>query len=171
MQPALEFECRTCGKSHRGLPAWHFQAPLQALAIPRDERVQRVELTEDDCVIDEKEFYLKGLLEIPLRGLADQFVWGIWLSVSAKSYARFVESFENVNRGGGEHFFGWVCTEIPGYPSTQLLKANLHIREYPIRPRVELEPTDHPLAIEQRDGLSPLRAIEMAERLLHPPVA
>jgi len=171
MQPELEFECRICGEPHRGLPAWHFQAPIQALAIPRHERARRVELTEDDRVIDEREFYLKGLLELPLRGPADQFVWGIWLSVSAESYARFADLFANVSRGVGEQFFGWVCTEIPGYPNTQLLKATLHVREYPVRPRVELEPTDHPLAIDQRDGLAPLRAIEMAERLLHPPVA
>ena len=44
----------------------------------------------------------------------------------------------------------------------------LHVREYPMRPWVELEPTDHPLAVVQREGMSRVDAIALAERLLHP---
>jgi hypothetical protein len=32
---------------------------------------------------------------------------------------------------------------------------------------VELEPTDHPLAVEQREGISEARAREIAESVLH----
>jgi len=164
----FEFECRSCGETHRGLPAWHFQAPVQALAIAPPERAARVELTEDDCVIDQKEFYLKGLLEIPVQGTSERFVWGIWLSVSAESYGRFAQLFSDVRRPADDQFFGWVCSELPGYPSTQLLKAQLHVREYPMRPWVGLEPTNHPLSLDQRNGLTLRRAMELAESLLHP---
>jgi hypothetical protein len=152
-----------------GLPAWHFPAPIQALGVPREVRRVRVALTEDDCVIDGREFYRKGLLEIPVHGTGERFTWGVWLSVSKESYARFGELFGEPTRPAGESFFGWLCNALPGYPDTQLLKTYLHVREYPARPWVELEPTDHPLAIDQREGLSPERAIALAERLLHPP--
>jgi hypothetical protein len=33
-------------------------------------------------------------------------------------------------------------------------------------PYVELEPTDHPLAIEQREGVTLARVVEIAEALL-----
>jgi hypothetical protein len=39
-----------------------------------------------------------------------------------------------------------------------------------MRPWVEREPTEHPLAVDQRDGLPGERAIAMAEHLLHPSV-
>jgi len=152
---------------HRGLPAWHFEAPAHVLAAPPPARQSRVALTEDDCVIDDREFYLKGLLELPIHGTAERFVWGIWLSVSAESHARFAVLFEDPKRQAGEEFFGWVCTEIPGYPSTQLLKAMLRVREYPMRPWVQLEPTAHPLAVEQREGMTADRAVELTESLLH----
>ena len=139
------------------------------MAIPETERDARVALSADDCVIDNREFYLKGLIELPVAGAAEPFVWGVWLSVSEESYARFAELFSDPGRRAGEAFFGWLCNSVPGYPETQLLKTQLHVREYPMRPWVELEPTDHPLAIDQRQGLSRDRAIEMAERLLHPP--
>jgi hypothetical protein len=128
-----------------------------------------VDLTEDGCVIDEKEFYLKGLLELPVQGSSDRFVWGVWLSVSEESLKRYTALFSDVRRTRGEQLFGWLCNELPDYPSTQLLKTMLHVREYPMRPIVELEPTDHPLAVEQRDGLPEERAIQLAHRLLHPP--
>ena len=32
---------------------------------------------------------------------------------------------------------------------------------------IELEPTDHPLAVEQREGITLARVIEFAERVLH----
>jgi hypothetical protein len=169
MTASLEYRCRTCDEIHHGLPAWHFGAPVQALAIPQEERAARVDLTADDCVIDGREFYLKGLLELSVHGLAQPFVWGVWLSVSEESYERFAELFEDQQRQAGESFFGWLCNSVPGYPETQLLKTYLHVREYPMRPLVELEPTDHPLAVDQREGLTQERAIAMAEQLLHPP--
>jgi hypothetical protein len=120
-------------------------------------------------VIDEREFYLKGLLELPVQGVTQPFTWGVWLSVSGESYDRFAQLFADPSRAAGEEFFGWLCNSVPGYPETQLLKTLLHVREYPMRPTVELEPTEHRLAMDQRTGISRERAIAMAERLLHPP--
>ena len=167
-QPLFEFKCGMCGEVHLQRPAWHFAAPIQVSAVPPAEREVRVDLTEDDCVIDEKEFYLKALLELPIIGSPNSFVWGVWLSVSAESHARFAASFTDVDRSPGEPFFGWLCNELPSYPSTQLLKTMVHVRDYPLRPWIELEPTNHPLAIDQRNGISVEKAILLTEAFLHP---
>jgi hypothetical protein len=53
-------------------------------------------------------------------------------------------------------------------PSTLNLKTNVHTQPVGLRPLVELEPTDHPLAVEQRDGITVARVQEFAERLLNP---
>ena len=55
-------------------------------------------------------------------------------------------------------FFGWINTRLPDYPDTINLKALVHLRQGGLRPAIELEPTDHPLAVEQRKGLSHERA-------------
>ena len=36
------------------------------------------------------------------------------------------------------------------------------------RPLIELEPTDHPLAVEEREGITLARVRAIAERVLHP---
>jgi len=43
----------------------------------------------------------------------------------------------------------------------------VHTQPVGVRPVVELEPTDHPLAVEQRTGITVARVQEFAEQLLH----
>ncbi|MEU7913845.1 DUF2199 domain-containing protein [Microbispora bryophytorum] len=62
-----------------------------------------------------------------------------------------------------------LSPELPVYePTTLNLKTNLHTRPVGPRPVVELEPTGHPLAVEQRTGIAHARVRELAELLLHP---
>lgn len=48
---------------------------------------------------------------------------------------------------------------------TVSLKTMVHPRADGIRPYIELEPTDHPLAVEFREGITMERVQEIAEQL------
>lgn len=64
--------------------------------------------------------------------------------------------------------FGWLSTALPIYPlETLSLPTLVHTRPVGLRPLVELEPSDHPLAIEQRNGITRARVQELAEAILH----
>ena len=43
----------------------------------------------------------------------------------------------------------------------------VHMPPVGLRPLVELEPADHPLAVERLEGITMERLQELAERLLH----
>jgi hypothetical protein len=43
----------------------------------------------------------------------------------------------------------------------------VHIRDNGIRPYIELQPTDHPLAIEQRNGITVERVAELYSLMMH----
>jgi hypothetical protein len=43
----------------------------------------------------------------------------------------------------------------------------IQMQPAPNRPLIVLEPTDHPLAVEQRLGMSIARIRQLAEQLLH----
>jgi hypothetical protein len=53
------------------------------------------------------------------------------------------------------------------YPDTINLKTRIHLRDDGIRPLIELEPTDHPLAVEQRAGISVNRVAEIYSIMMH----
>ena len=128
----------------------------------------RVDLGTDDCVIDGKEFFIRGCLEIPIIGMSESFVWGVWVSLSRKNFEKFVELYDAEGRENEEPFFGWLCSVPPGYPDIEFVKTMVHLRPIPTRPYIELEPTDHPLALEQRNGITIDRVKEITQMILHP---
>jgi len=93
-------------------------------------------------------------IELPVKGSADQFVWTCWISLSHASYDRMQRLWDEPGRHAQESAFGYVSVSLPTYePSTFALKSRVHTRSIGIRPWVELEPTSHPLAVEQREGI------------------
>jgi len=64
-------------------------------------------------------------------------------------------------------FFGWLNAWLKPYPETMNLKARVHLRDRGIRPSIELEPTDHPLALEQRNGISVDPVAEIYATMMH----
>jgi len=158
--------CRCCGKQYDTLPmSYGAPAPDPALAIGEGEVGTRVRLSSDACIIDDKHFFVLGCLEIPVDQCPDRFVWNVWVSVSEKSFQRIEALWDVDLRDAEPPFFGWLCTQLPIYPPTLNLKTSVHLRNHGIRPLIRLEPTDHPLAVEQRDGIALQRVEEIAALL------
>ncbi|GAA2105875.1 DUF2199 domain-containing protein [Kitasatospora saccharophila] len=159
--------CTCCGERHSELPmAYHAEAP--ASWEPGMAEREDCELTSDQCVVGEHSF-VRGLVEIPVIGGDEVFAWGVWVSLSERNFARATELWERPGRESEPAYFGWLSTELPLYaPSTINLKTMHHTRPVGRRPYIELEPTSHPLAVEQRTGITLERVREIAEALLHP---
>ncbi|MCW1776825.1 DUF2199 domain-containing protein [Pantoea ananatis] len=87
---------------------------------------------------------------MPAHGHAEPFSWGVWVSLSEASYLQWVHCFDQPQRAHVGPFFGWLNTRLSPYPETAGLKTQVHLRNDGIRPWIELEPTAHPLAVEQR---------------------
>jgi hypothetical protein len=124
-------------------------------------------LSSDQCVIDNRHYFVLGRIAIPVVGWAEQFVWLAWVSLSQMNFSRACELWDRVGRENEPPYFGWLSSALPYEPSTLNLKVNLHTRPVGERPFVELEPTSHPLAVEQREGISPAKVQRIAERLIH----
>ncbi|MFI5756478.1 DUF2199 domain-containing protein [Streptomyces sp. NPDC051569] len=126
-------------------------------------------LSSDQCVIKGQHYFVKGLIEIPVIGSDDVFSWGVWVSLSRESFARAADLWDTPGRESEKPYFGWLTTELPVYsPSSVNLRTHLHTRPVGERPFIELEPTDHPLAVEQRTGITLERVRGIAETVLHP---
>jgi hypothetical protein len=152
MADPFEYSCSCCGERHVGFPDLAFDAPWHYHALPAEERAGAV-LTNDVCTIGDDRF-IRGTLDIPIVGRAGTFSYGVWVSLSAANFQRYLDLYEARDDLPPDPWFGWFCNRLPGYPDTLNLKTHVHLRPYPARPRIELEPTDHPLALEQRQGIS-----------------
>jgi hypothetical protein len=149
------------------MPSFGAEAPLSYYEVDESERASRCDLGSDDCVIDRKWFFVRGCLEIPVHGADQPFSWGVWVSLSEPNFRAWVENFDQPRRSHVGPFFGWLNASLKPYPETVNLKTNVHLRDNGVRPWIELQPAGHPLAVEQRNGISVDRVAEIYAMMMH----
>jgi len=156
-----------CGIEHDDVPVcFGLEAPWREL-VPETEFDGRVDLTPDLCVVDGETFFVRGHIEIPIHDHAESLAFSVWSSISRDSFARMFERWESEDRASDAPYFGWLCNSIAVYPNTVHLKISVRSRPPGLTPLFVLEPTDHPLAVDQRTGISVERWHRLAHEVLH----
>lgn len=167
MTSDLGFTCTCCGAQHPELPM-NYTAEAPAVWDPAFAGADDCLLSSDQCVIHGQHYFVKGLIEIPVIDSDEVFSWGVWVSLSRENFSRAADLWDKPGREAEQPYFGWLTTDLPVYSPTPLdLKTRVHTRPVGERPFVELEPTAHPLAVEQRTGITLDRVREIAAAVLH----
>ncbi|MET7945019.1 DUF2199 domain-containing protein [Streptomyces sp. NPDC005302] len=145
-----------------------YSAEAPAVWDPTFADANDCQLSSDQCVVHAQHYFVKGMIEIPIVGSDAMFSWGVWVSLSRENFSRSADLWDTRGREAGRPYFGWLTTDLPVYsPTTLNLKTHVHTRPVGERPYVELEPTDHALAVEQRAGITMDRVREIAEAVIH----
>ena len=162
------FLCRSCGEHHTQILCLGPDAPALVDRLPAEARSTRVKLGEELCVVDEEHFFIRGRIVVPIVDHPDPFIWLVWVSLSASNFDRTLELWERPGRESESPYFGWLSSDLPGFsPGTLSLKTHVHTQPVGQRPEIELEPTDHPLAVAQRQGVSLAQVQAWVEHALH----
>lgn len=164
----MKFRCPHCDQEHDELPHIGADYPDPWFAIPEAEREARAAWTPDTCVIDNKDYLIRGVIEVHVHGEAEPFGWGVWVSQKKENFETYLANHESATIGP---FFGWLCTRIWYYQpdDTLHLKTMAHFVGNKMRPRIMVEPTEHPLAVHQRDGITLEKAWEIVHFFWLPP--
>ncbi len=133
--------------------------------VPEDKRESDVHLTTDSCVIAGRFYFIRGCIDIPIIGTDEVFTLGAWGSLKEENFFIWQDAYALPQRAHIGPFFSWLCSEISLYPSTISLKTHVHLRDNGIRPYIEIEPSDHPMAQDQRNGITMEQAIAYTHRL------
>lgn len=167
MSTNSRWACGLCSEEHDELPTvYGAEAPWRQLGVQPEELEARAQLNADLCVIDGKHFFIRGHVELPIEGAHEPFAWSVWCSLSLASFERMMATWDDDDRDEAEPYFGWLCTALPTYSSTLHLKTHMVSRKPGLVPLVLLERTDHPLAVEQREGITMRRVEEIAHVVL-----
>ena len=171
MPGIFAFRCARCGEIHEGSPSFAFEAPDYYSRLDNEQKALYGWIDSDLCTVtfeDHTDYFIRALLEIPIHGVNEPFLWGIWVSVSPKSYEQYIETCDAPAQGDG--FFGWVANAVPWYPAAGHLASNVSLQPDGNRPLLDLHSggvDDHPLIQDQQNGISIAKAQEIAEFLLH----
>jgi hypothetical protein len=119
-------------------------------------------LTEDFCVLGGEYFFVRCVLQLPVVGASGtHFGFGVWATLSKRNFNIYLDTFDSGHQGDLGPWFGWFSNRLKGYPDTLNLKCHVAPREGRNRPYIELESTSHPLAIEQCEGITFDRLLEI----------
>ncbi|MGN6520949.1 MAG: DUF2199 domain-containing protein [Dokdonella sp.] len=171
MTVSFRFWCSTCEEEHVGIPAWGWDDPLGYFMVPEQEREERCFLTSDLCVVDDEAFYIRGCLEIPINGTDDLLSLGVWVSVSESAFMEYQDLLGAQTRSSHGPYTGRLEAAISTYSDTGDLMVSLQVRDKSIRPLIQLEPSDHPLYLEQNEGASDQRVVALYDHFMHPRAA
>lgn len=122
-------------------------------------------LSDDFCMIERRDYFIRCILEIKIHEIEQPFLWGVWTTQSEKNFRDYAETFPNSPE---RQTFGYFSNRLPGYPDTLGLHCHVHWRPGKERPWVEIAPTDHQLYRDWHEGISWERAIELAAPVMHP---
>jgi hypothetical protein len=158
----MSYRCSTCGQTHEDLPDLGFRWPDPYFGVPEAERATRIKGTPDLCSIDDDEYFIRGVILIPIRNHEEKVGLGVWVSQKRENFQTYVDNYESADIGP---FFGWLSNSIPFYkPDTWALKTMAHFQGSGKRPLIAVEPSDHPLYIDYSEGVSFERAADIVRR-------
>jgi hypothetical protein len=163
---AYRFKCSTCEEWHEGLPEIFFDRPCYARAVPDTEWDSRVYLSDDLCSIDEEHFFIRVRLPLTIIDIGEPWGFGMWTSLSRTNFQRYCDHFDD-DMSSWDPMFGYLSNRIENYPETLELALLVKPQARGLRPLATLEPCDHPLYIEQCDGISLDKVLKLTEQIRH----
>lgn len=148
------YVCSSCGKVHEGLPTdWGFKLPDEVFALPYLEKYHRTRSNTDLCALDERRFFIRGLLPIPFTHQEGEFAWGVWAEVPKEIHDFYLDNYSN-ELAQGTKAVGALANTIPGFPEITGKPLEIEFQNAKSRPFFAFPGSaDHELAVDQRDGI------------------
>ena len=151
------YTCTSCGEKHEDMPALCFATPDPYSQLSEEERIAyQAECDSDFCIIrypDQTDRFIRAVLLIPIIGHEETLEYGVWVSVSEKSFNDYQSDFhdnpENVV------YFGRICNRLPPYESDTFgLHCNVVTQSDNRRPLLQLhQGSEHPLVRDFYHGI------------------
>ena len=124
---AQGYTCKACGQFHTGIPfsfAADFPDPNANLST--EEHELRATIGSDQCILDSRLFFLRGMIEIPIVGSDEPFLWGVWASIREEVFDEIANCWElqgRVKKFGP--YNGRLANSLSTYPETLNLKVKI----------------------------------------------
>jgi hypothetical protein len=160
------FVCSVCGEFHaERMLDIRMSLPDAVYALDEEERERRAWIADDFVVLDTERHFVRGLLEIPVPELDSRFGYGVWTEVAEADFHELFRRWRDPDPGPAVD--AALANELTPYVATTGLGSRLEPVSADRLPLVELLESDHPLAVDQRRGISADRSDELAATVLH----
>jgi hypothetical protein len=160
--------CEICGQFHAGqYISFACDCPDPYASLSQAKK-KYTHFDVNSCLIEDA-YYIRGIIELPILELEEQFLWGLWARVWPQDYDEILEHYTDPGKEEiTKSFKGRLANRLPGYDSDAFnLKCTIKLQHLGMRPLFVIDEPEHPLAREQRNGISLQRARTIAAIVRH----
>ncbi len=163
--PNFQYKCTQCEDLHTGFPVVRFLRPEVCLAIPKEKRSSREEITDNVCILDGEHHFVRCDLEIPVIGTRETLTLSVWGTLSEANFRLYELHRDDSDRARLGPFFSWLSSRLDTdeYPDTLNLACRMLIREPGKHPLLVVQSEDHHLARDQQNGIPFAKALRIVQ--------
>lgn len=151
----MSYTCTKCGQQHDEWPALTFDSPTSYNVLSDSKRKELEELSSDFCSVrhpEQTDRFIRGTLTLKVVDHCEDLEYGVWVSLSEKSFQDCFDNFGNSNHEA--KYFGWFSNDIPEYEILESIPTTVFTRLNGLRPEiVPHENFEHPLVRDYYQGL------------------
>ena len=152
--------CISCEETHEGLfdlAAFNpdFWNGEKAYAPNNHVTLDGNFLSEDFCVINGENFFVRCVLDFPIKGFDIQFGFGVWSSLSKINFKKYLDEFDNGNFEDGIYWSSWFSNRIKGIENIVKQKCWVNPQSGRKRPLIYFMDDKHPVSLAQQKGMEP----------------
>ncbi|MEO1030481.1 MAG: DUF2199 domain-containing protein [Bacteroidota bacterium] len=152
----IKLDCPECGQIHSDWPALAFESPANYDFLSEDEKYRLGRLDSDFCEIhyeDQIDRFIRVILIQKVNDTCENLNYGLWVSLSEKSYADYKANFDNENHE--TTYFGWLCSNIPEYGDTMSIPCDVMTKTGNSRPEIfPHRDFEHPFVKDFYNGIT-----------------
>ena len=166
----MTYKCKQCGGEHFDFPALTFNSPYHYHTLSAEDKAELAELTNDFCMIhhaQQTDRFIRVVLYQKIIDSCENLSYGVWVSLSEKSYNDYKKNFENESHT--VTYFGYLCNQIPPYDNTLSIKTTVYTQEGDARPEIRVhagEYDNHEFAKDFFDGITQQEALKRVEAMM-----
>lgn len=162
----MNYKCSVCGEIHDDYPALAYSSPSTYHCLSKDEKERfNAYLDSDFCTIDfpeQTDRFIRVFLRQKIISSDLTLDYGLWVSLSEKSFYDYFENFRNENHEN--QYFGWLDSTIPDYDFDESIPTTVVKRLGNERPEIfPHSDFDHPFVKDYYNGITK----EEAEKRIH----
>jgi hypothetical protein len=121
-------------------------------------------LSDDFCIIDDTHFFIRGVVELPILGGGGKSLgYAIWVELSRASFAAYFKALDAPDPSSVGNLTGNFANQLAGFAGTLGQTCTVRLRGGGFRPLVMLNSDEHPLARQQRSGITLDRMLDLYE--------
>ena len=168
MAKPAKYICTCCGKEHTGWPALAYNAPMYYAELSEEDKQKIAVLSSDFCIInhpDQTDRFIRCTLTQKVIDYCQTLEYGIWTSLSEKSYQDYADNYNNQNHEAT--YFGWIANQLPGYTYNGGIPASVFTRKNGARPEIVPHNSfDHPFVHDYYNGITKAEAERRIQGML-----